>query len=238
MGAVDGHTGHGLTGVADAAAFLARVTRFDAQALVRLRPGDGRTTLWAFLPWGVLVSRTVAGVAPGDVTVPAGDLLAELSAGGSALPRRRDADWRQPLPPSGGRVVEVLPADELRRLAAAAASTLRAAVSGDGRGRKVGQRMLRDVLLDHVAVVVTDASDGGVTRVEVPQRLVQAVVRMGFLGPPREAGAEGGNGVNTGDVVHVRLVRQWLALSAPYGVAWLRRVDQLPILPFSPRTNG
>ncbi|MER6593311.1 hypothetical protein ABT214_15950, partial [Micromonospora purpureochromogenes] len=61
--------GHGLDGVADAGAFLARLVRFDPATVVRLRPvaGAGRTALWARLPWDVLVVRTVAGVGPGDV---------------------------------------------------------------------------------------------------------------------------------------------------------------------------
>lgn len=231
--------GHGLTGIADAGAFLARLIRFDPQALVRLRPAAsaGRTTLWGLLPWGVLVSRTVSGTAPGDVTVSAKALLAELSANGPALPPRRDADWQHPLPPSVGRVVEVLPGDELRRLAAAAARTLRAAATGGAEGRTTGQRRLRDALLDHVAVVVTE-SENCPTRVEVPQRLVQAVVQMGFLGRRREAGAEDADGENQADVVHVRLVGHWIALSAPYGIAWLRSVDRLSIFPIYHRANG
>ncbi|PWU43624.1 hypothetical protein DLJ46_30420, partial [Micromonospora globispora] len=108
-GAADARNeGHGLVGVADAGAFLARLVRLDPAAVVRLRPvpGAGRTALWARLPWGVLVVRTVAGEAPGDVTVAAAELLAELEADGGALPRRRDDRWRWPLPPVSSRAVE------------------------------------------------------------------------------------------------------------------------------------
>ncbi len=76
-------------------------------------------------------------------------------------------------------MVESLPATELARVAAAASETLRTAAEKGVGGRAVGERVVRDALLDHVAIVVT-AADG--ERVEVPQRLVQAVVRMGFLG--------------------------------------------------------
>ena len=216
--------GHGLTGVADAGAFLARLVRLDPATVVRLRPvpGTGRTALWARLPWGVLVVRTVAGVAPGDVTVAAAELLAELEAGGGALPRRRDDRWRWPLPPATSRAVEVLPADEVRRIAAAAAGTLREAATHGVGGRAVGQRMLRDALLDHVAVVVTpdDAPDAPV---EVPQRLVQGLVRMGFLG--------------TGDV-QVRTAGHWVGLVGPYGAAWSRKVADLALTPAVGRPNG
>ncbi|NES28981.1 hypothetical protein GCE86_19500 [Micromonospora terminaliae] len=208
---------HGLDGVADAGAFLARLVRLDPATLVRLRPvpGGGRTALWARLPWDVLVVRTVPGTAPGDVTVAAGELLAELSAGGDALPRRRDDGWRWPLPPATSRAVEALPAGEVQRIAAAAAGTLREAATHGVAGRAVGQRALRDALLDHVAVVVTpdDAPDAPV---EVPQRLVQGLVRMGFLG--------------AGDV-QVRVAARWVGLVGPYGAAWSRKVADLGLTP-------
>ncbi|MFG2057132.1 hypothetical protein ACGFI9_24240 [Micromonospora sp. NPDC048930] len=216
--------GHGLAGVADAGAFLARLVRLDPATLVRLRPvpGAGRTALWARLPWDVLAVRTVAGVAPGDVTVAAAELLAELEAGGAALPRRRDDGWRWPLPPAASRAVEALPAEDVRRIAAAAAGALREAATHGVAGRAVGQRALRDALLDHVAVVVTpdDAPDAPV---EVRQRLVQGLVRMGFLG--------------TGDV-QVRVAGRWVGLVGPYGAAWSRKVSELSLTPATGRPNG
>ncbi|MGY0004332.1 hypothetical protein [Micromonospora sp. I033] len=216
--------GHGLDGVADAGAFLARLIRLDPATLVRLRPvpGAGRTALWARLPWDVLVVRTVSGTAPGDVTVAAGELLAELSAGGAALPRRRDDGWRWPLPPAASRAVEALPAGEVRRIAAAAAGTLREAATHGVAGRAVGQRALRDALLDHVAVVVIpdDAPDAPV---EVPQRLVQGLVRMDFVG--------------TGDV-QVRVAGRWVGLVGPYGAAWSRKVADLALTPIRVHPNG
>jgi hypothetical protein len=219
-----GAAGHGLAGVADAGAFLARLVRLDPAALVRLRPVPeaGRTALWARLPWDVLVVRTVAGVAPGDVTVAAGELLAELAADRAGLPRRRDDGWRWPLPPAASRAVEALPAEEVRRIATAAAGTLREAATHGVAGRAVGQRALRDALLDHVAVVVSpdDAPDAPV---EVPQRLVQGLVRMGFLG--------------AGDV-QVRIAGRWVGLVGPHGAAWSRKVAELSLTPTISRPNG
>jgi hypothetical protein len=231
--------GHGLAEVADAMAFLGRLTRLHPAALVRLRSDAGRTTLWARLPWAALVSRTVAGAGPGDATVSAAKLLAELSAGGGALPARLDAAWRWPLPPSAGRTVETIAAGDVRRIAAAAADTLRSAAAEGVGGRAVGQRALRDALLDHVAIVVAAAGGGAGEpsaggSVEVSQRLVQAVVRMGFLGAPdaeREPRiAEGERrAAEGGPRVQVRLAGRWVGLAAPYGVAWLPATNQLAI---------
>lgn len=210
-------TGHGLVGVADAGAFLARLTRIDPAAVVRLRSAGTRTALWARLPWKALVTREVAGPGPGDATVAAADLLAVLARDGDGLPQRRDDRWRWPLPPAGARAVESVAVAELNRLATAAAGTLREVAAGALAGRAVGQRAVRDALLDHVALVVTPAGGG---RVEVPQRLVQAVSRMGFLGP-----ATGTAGVR------VYVGGHWVGLSAPYGVAWLRGVSELTVMP-------
>ncbi|MGW4465783.1 hypothetical protein [Micromonospora sp. NPDC004704] len=233
--------GHGLTGVADAGAFLARLTRLDPAAVVRLRPAGpaGRTTLWARLPWAVLVGRTVAGAGPGDVTVAADALLAELARGGTALPPRRDADWKWPLPGSTGQLVETMPGADVRRIAVAAAGTLRDAADHGVGGRAVGQRVLRDALLDHVAVVVTGSTPAGPgERTEVSQRLVQAVVRMGFLGSGEAAGPEhegpvesGRTGAGGPDLVQVRVTGRWTGLSAPYGAAWSLKASQLSIMP-------
>ncbi|WP_431946838.1 hypothetical protein [Micromonospora marina] len=219
-------TGHGLTGTADAGAFLARLVRFDPATLVRLRPvpGAGRTALWARLPWGVLVVRTVPGTAGGDATVAAGELLAELSAGGAALPVRRDDGWRWQLPPAASRAVEALPGAELRRIAEAAAGTLREAATHGVAGRAVGQRVLRDALLDHVAVVVTP-DEAPRAPVEVSQRLVQAVVRMGFLGSGT-------------DDVQVRTAGRWVGLVGPFGAAWSRTVADLALRPTTGHPNG
>jgi hypothetical protein len=219
----------GPGGVADAGAYLARLVRLDASALVRLRPvgggaaGGGAVALWARLPFDALVTRRVPACLEVDVTVRAADLLAAL--GTDVLPARHDAQWRWPLPASTGRVVERLPASDVRRVCAAAADTLRAAVTGGVGGRAVGERILRDALLAHVPIVVT-ADDG--TRAEVPQRLVQAVARMGFLSP--EAAEAGGPG-DPGDSVEVRVAGGWVGLIAPYGAAWHRAGGGLAVRP-------
>jgi hypothetical protein len=139
------------------------------------------------------------------------------------------------VPPSPGVVVERIAGADLRRIAEAAAGTLRTAAEGVA-GRAVGQRALRDALLDHVAVVVTtppsadsagSGLDGG--RIEIPQRLVQGIVRMGFLGPA---------GTSEMDAVQVRIVARWVGLAAPFGVAWLHHAGPLAIRPTRGHPNG
>ncbi|WP_045745171.1 hypothetical protein [Actinoplanes rectilineatus] len=218
-------TGHGLLGVPDAGAFLARLTRLDPSAPVRLRSTGGRTALWAHLPWDVLVTREVAGAGPGDATVSASDLLAVLAAGGDRLPERRDTQWRWALPPAASQAVESVAGAELARLATAAAGTLREISAGGVSGRAVGQRAVRDALLDHVALVVTP--DSG-SPVEVSQRLVQAVARMGFLGPRGSEPAE----------ARVRVAVSWVGISAPYGVAWRQSVHKLTVMPMVSHPKG
>ena len=192
----------------DAEPFLARVLRLDPASVVRLRPANGAVVLWARLPFGVLVSRGVPGDVSADVTVRADALLRSLVAG-DPLPPGRDADWRWPLPPANLRTVEVLPVAEIVRVSAAAAETIRTASAEGVGGRAVGSRVLRDALLDHVPIVVeTDEGE----RFHVPQRLVQAVTRMGFV-PAAPVGDRG---------VEVRAGGPWVGLAAPFGSAWYR----------------
>ncbi|MFC3500910.1 hypothetical protein ACFOOK_08035 [Micromonospora krabiensis] len=235
--------GHGITGVADAGAFLARLVRLDPALPVRLRPAGGdRTALWARLPWQVLVVRTVAGAGPGDVTVAAAELLAELERSGPALPSRRDGEWRWPLPPAASRRVEKLPAGDVWRIARAAAGALRDATEHGVAGRVVGQRALRDALLDHVAVLVTPDDPPG-PPVEVSQRLVQGLVRMGFLGSPgvgghADAAAPPADAASPPADVQVRVAGRWVGLVGPYGAAWSQKATDLALTPLAGRPNG
>ena len=197
--------------------FLTRLVRLDPGALVRLRPQPA--ALWAMLPFRVLVSRPLPSPPPEDGTYAAADLLAGSDA------RRRDQEWRWPLPPSEGRVVETIPVAEVVRLAEAAARTVRAATTEGIQGRPVGERVLRDALLDHVAVVVTTsgrsegAVDAAAERIEIPQRMIQALVRMGLQGV-----TDGTAGTET---VTVRRAMSWIGLSSRDGSAWYRPISPL-----------
>jgi hypothetical protein len=158
-----------------------------------------------------------------DVTVSAADLLANL--GSDVGLRARDEAWRWPLPPSRTRVVEEIPAVDVVRLAAAASRTLRTAAAQGVAGRAVGERVVRDALLDHVSIVVT--TDDG-ERVEVPQRVVQAVARMGFLGRVTHP-ADSVTTTPGGPSVTVRLAIGWIGLDALHGSAWYRPISPLQL---------
>jgi hypothetical protein len=181
--------------------------------------------MWAMLPFTVLVVRTVGADVDQDITVEAAALLDAVSHPDAApVPQRRDQAWRWPLPPpGGGRAVETLRSTEIARIAAAASEALRTAAAEGVGGRAVGERVIRDALLDHVSIVVT-AADG--TRVEVPQRLVQAVVRMGFLGPARW-NLSTARDTKGESLVTVRISGSWIGLAASYGSAWFRPISQL-----------
>ncbi|GAA3272888.1 hypothetical protein Dvina_46665 [Dactylosporangium vinaceum] len=193
------------SGRSDARAFAARVVHLDPAAVVRLRPaGEDAVALWSRLPWGVLVTRGIAATVARDRTVAARDLLTPVD---DLLPVSRDTDWRWSLPPGPGTTVERVPAADVRRVGAAAAETVRTASAHGVGGRPIGSRMLRDALLDHEPIVVT--TDAG-RRIPVTQRLVQAVIRMGFVaGGPDE-------------FVDVRISGPWTALACTYGSAWHR----------------
>ena len=124
-------TAHGLVGVADAGAFLARLTRLDPRALVRLglRRPDG-----AVGPASVGRARhpEVAGAGPDDATVSAAELLAGWPG------RVRSARATGPVlamaaAAVAGAAVESVSVAELGRLATAAA----------GRCARVGRRCRR-----------------------------------------------------------------------------------------------
>lgn len=178
---------------------------------------------WGRLPFGVLVGRVIRDVAlDDDLTVAASALLRTLDQDPPRPLERRDAAWRWALPTSRGRAVETIPANVVARVAAAASQTLRVAVSEGVGGRAVGERALRDALLDHVPIVATSAEGD---RVEVSQRLVQAVARMNFLGT---AGSDPSTGVTNGDTsITVRRAGSWICLDASYGSAWYRPVSSL-----------
>ena len=213
----------------DAAAFLGRVVALDLEAVVRLRGADGRVTAYARLPFGVLVSRTVAGdVEPADVTVGAADLLAGLDrarpgsagdppagwTGGAvvAWPARRDVEWRAALPSaSGWERLDAVPGDVVRALVRAGGEALRAVPAG--AAASAGES-----LLDHESLTVSGAG----RTAAVPLRTLTALTRMGFLG-------DGAAGQPGADVVAVSAAGGWIRLAAPYGSAYLHASPSLGI---------
>lgn len=182
----------------DLAAFGARLLRFDPGALIRLREGRA----WGRLPWDVLVSVSHAST---------GDRVVAAASGES-----RDADWRGALPPGSGRVVETIPASVIWDAARAAAATWREINS---RPQTVGERAIRDALLDHAVITGTSDADG--TEFVVPQRLVQAIVRVGLLRSDDAAD------------VDVLIAGVWTGLRTASGEAWYRKPSGLSIRPLN-----
>lgn len=194
----------------DLASFLGRAAALDPAAVTRLRAGGDRVTAFVRLPFGVLVSRTVAGVAdPADVTVAAAGLLAALGDTESvAWPPRRDVDWRAALPPAEGwQRLDAVPGDVLRALVRAGRAAL-SAVPG-GASAAAGES-----LLDHESLTVSGAG----RTVALPLRVLSALIRMGFLG-------------GDPDVVVVSAAGSWVRLAGPYGSAYQRTSPGLGLSP-------
>jgi hypothetical protein len=77
----------------------------------------------------------------------------------------------------------------------------------------VGERILRDALLDHVPIVVST----GDAEIPVRQGLVQALLRMGFMGTDGR------------DQITVRVAGTWVGLAAEHGAVWLQKAPSLTI---------
>lgn len=196
----------------DLASFLGRAAGLDPAAVVRLRGGGDRVTAFVRLPFGVLVSRTVAGTAePADVTVGAADLLASLEAGGPVgWPARRDVEFRAALPPAAGwSALDSVPGDVIRALVRAGRDALRAVPAGSAAAAG-------ESLLDHESLTVSGAGRTAV----LPLRVVSALTRMGFLG-----------GDPATDVVVVSATGGWTRLAAAYGSAYQHAVPSLGLTP-------
>jgi hypothetical protein len=73
--------------------------------------------------------------------------------------------------------------------------------------------MLRDALLDHIPIVVS----AGDERIPIRQGLVQAMLRMAFMGTDGQ------------DQITVRIAGTWVGLSAEHGSVWLQNIPSLAI---------
>lgn len=171
----------------DLRTFLGRVNRLDPGALVRIQPvvsardpEQQMGRLWSMLPFGVLATRVAAIGVDSDITVRVADLRNRLDSDAVALTdslSRHDGQWRGVLPPPDAAVIERLDAAECHRIGQESATALREAQQQAQAGnRAVGERRLRDALLDHTALTVS--VDGG--QHDVPVRLVIGLLRMGF----------------------------------------------------------
>jgi hypothetical protein len=214
-----------------------RVAGLDAGALVRLRvdasvggdAGGATISVYATLPFKVLVSRTVAvraNLSTHDSTYAASEALTWLEHDGPQ-PVTRDADWRGGLPPrSGWRRLDRVPDDVIRPLIRAGALALKEAAAREGVPGAEPRASVSDALLDSVVLTVSaDAShagevgEGGAARpvggaaagtgqhtVGITLRLISSLVRMGFV--PR------------GSTVAIDVARRWTRVSGEYGSAY------------------
>lgn len=228
----------GVADQGDLASFLGRVVALEPAAVVRLRATGDRFTGYVRLPFGVLVSRTVAGTAdPPDVTVGAADLLlaldpsgtgtsgtrtagagaAEAGPGGDGAagagvpwPARREMEWRAALPPvADWQRLDAVPGDVIRALVRAGRDALRAVPAGAAAAAG-------ESLLDHESLTV---SGPGRTAV-LPLRVIGALTRMGFLGGDAED-----------DLVVVSAAGGWVRLAGAYGSAYQRTAPGLGLSP-------
>ena len=203
----------GSAEAADLASFLGRLVALDPAAVVRLRSAAARVTAYARLPFGVLVSRTVAGDAePADVTVGAGDLLTALDRGerpaAVAWPARRDMEWRAALPPVDGWVrLDSVPGDVVLELVRAGRDALRAVPAGAAAAAG-------ESLLDHESLTVSGAG----RTAALPLRVLGSLTRMGFLG-------------DGGEPVVVSVAAGWTRLAGAYGSAYQHTVPGLALSP-------
>jgi hypothetical protein len=192
---------------------LRRAVALDPRNLARLRLAGESATVLVRLPFGVLVSRTVAAPArdePLDLTARAADVVAWLETPQGQLavePERRDLEWRAGLPPvSGWHRIETVPDDVIRPLVRAGALALKDAAAREGVPGAQPRAEVADALLDSVVLTVNDNTGASA---EVTLRTVSAVTRMGFL--PR------------GGRVHVDSAGRWVRVVAEYGTVYLER---------------
>ncbi|QSB06267.1 hypothetical protein [Natronoglycomyces albus] len=208
--------GQAQAGWSDVAFFAARAARLGPDTLVRVQPAvestqkppvaersdtgagvestptPGFVHLWAVLPLKVLAQRVARAQIDADATFRAAD----LAVADTWPQQRHDSQWRAALPNSTGILLERIPAPAITQLVEQARETLEAR-----RGGSVGDRRLRDALLDHEALTIHHRE----MEYKVQLRLAIAAARMGFIGD---------------DEVRVKLSGRRIGLESTHGTVW------------------
>lgn len=206
------------TALADQAPLLRRVVDLDAACLARIRLDAGTVAVFARLPFGVLVARTVSVPRAefADRTVLARELLTWLEDEDATQPTVRDAEWRGALPPtSDWRRVDTVPDHVVRELVREGAAALQDTAAREGVPGAQPRATVADSLLDSVVLTVT--SDTNADRAEVSLRSLSALTRMGFLA--------------RGSHAHIDIRGRWTRVAAAYGSVFAERAG----LALSPR---
>ncbi|SOD72835.1 hypothetical protein SAMN05892883_2164 [Jatrophihabitans sp. GAS493] len=218
---------------AELAPMLRRAVSLNAGVNVRLQGRGNQLRALIWLPFDILVGRTVsvgasnAGAAPEfDLTVGASELLDRLDAATDSVPGfsadeaisllpNRDAQWRAAAPPrEGWRRVESVPGAVVRSLVAAGARALADAADREGIPGGQPRAEVTEALLDSVVLTLEEnptTGQGATTALtaEVTLRMITAVTRMGFL--PDDA------------QVAVDICGRWTRVTAPFGNSYRER---------------
>jgi hypothetical protein len=195
----------------DVSTYARRVSRFDADAVVRVVARGVVAGFFAETPFDALALRAAVLAEPADLdeVVEAGTLAARLAGAGVELelpPPVPALRWTAGLPPSAGWAeVARLAAGEVADRVAEGVSEFRDRAAGAG-----GSPPSRAALESLAADVWARELAGG-----VPVRLAHAAEAYGFLGDPP-----------SGDVV-LRAAGAWQRLDASYGSVLGRSADVL-----------
>ncbi|MEO6886629.1 MAG: hypothetical protein ABI232_10150 [Jatrophihabitantaceae bacterium] len=197
-------------GVAELMPVLRRVATLDAMALARLRIANGVAVVFVRLPFGVLVSRSVAhpGAETADLCVRTADLLDWFDGDDDVPIERRESDWRGSLPPTTGwQRIETVPDDVIRGLVRSGALALKDAAAREGVAGAQPRAEVADALLD--SIVLSVRQNGGPGAADLTLRSLSALTRMGFLRRESAAGID--------------LAGRWTRIAAEYGSVLVER---------------
>ena len=187
-------TGLGGTGavtrddLAELAPVLRRAVALDQDGVARVRASEHQVSVLVLL-FGVLAARTIAAERESqdvDATVRASELLAWLDGDQSAVPARRDAEWRSGLPPAGGwQRIDTVPGKVVRSLVRSGAQALRDVVGREAMPGTQPRVQVTEALLDSVVLTVSADSGAvaGTPSATVTLRTLSALTRLGFLPP-------------------------------------------------------